>query len=442
MLAVWILAAASILLQAAQEEPTDPAQGRRLARLEEEVRRQEAEIEDLRRRDRFSITCSDGLRILSADGAFNLRLGARFIEGFRDVHDRPEGARTSSDTFYLRQAVLEFDATVQERFRLLVRPNLASSEAGPRPALATSYAEWRLAEEFALAFGMFRMPQGHEASLTTLFTDLAERSILSLFIPGHDLGIRARGEIAAGVIEYHLALGNGRSHLANEGRLRHDDNDEKEVLARLVVSPWAAAAESLLRRLRAGAYGSITDVDDVPMAAEFELVTTELAVTFLDPAGGVLDGRRTRLGADLSWAAGPVSLSGEILLREDEIAGSGIEEQLPIRAWYGSATWLVTGEEKVPGRLVSPAGPWGALELALRAAGASIGDEIERVGAPLAGRTDRVRTWTAGLNWYPDGNARFSANLVRENYEGEIDFGGGRRERALTGIVLRAQVSF
>jgi phosphate-selective porin len=129
------------------------------------------------------------------------------------------------------------------------------------------------------------------------------------------------------------------------------------------------------------------------------------------------------------------------------VQGAG-EEDVPIRAWYGTATCILTGEDKVVESRIIPARPfdgeggWGAVELAFRVAGGEIDDDIQNVAGSLIGQSREVTSVTAGVNWWATRNVRISANVVREDYHDDIDFGSGRTEDSRTGFLMRFQIDF
>lgn len=426
----------------------------RLKRLEEQVRRQQEELDRLGKQSKagegeLTATFADGLRFKAKDGSVDLHIGGRFQENYRYVQDRPDASRTSPDTFSIRSARLQIDGTLWKDYGFVVQGDFASSATGSTATAQAAFVEWKRWKEFRLMFGQFKAPASQEELTSLLFHEFIERSILSRFEPAYEIGLQAYGRIADGVFGYQVAVTNGRGHLENAGRSRNDDNDEKELLLRLTTSPWCAEEEHPLHGLRIGAYGSITDVDDVAMSSSFDIATPELGVTFLDSTAGVLDGRRTRLGLELSYAYGPLGLRAEFLRREDEVQNGAVEEDLPITAWYVAVSWIVTGERKVfetrlaPEQPLDPgAGHWGAVEIVARVAGARIGREIEAVGTSLAGQSNRVTTYTLGVNWWLARNLRVSLDAIREDYHEDIDFGGGRIDGALNGVLARFQIDF
>jgi phosphate-selective porin len=131
---------------------------------------------------------------------------------------------------------------------------------------------------------------------------------------------------------------------------------------------------------------------------------------------------------DARIQGGPVSLWGELLEAREEREGQGpTQEDLPDvygRGWSATATWLVTGEQK--SRTIRPrqglfAGA-GAVELAVRYEELWF-DDVSNQGFESAGsragniRPAGIRTFTAGLSWWPAGFLRFMGNVLVERYD-------------------------
>jgi phosphate-selective porin OprO/OprP len=90
------------------------------------------------------------------------------------------------------------------------------------------------------------------------------------------------------------------------------------------------------------------------------------------------------------------------------------------RGWYLTATYLLTGETKVPGqpviptRWASPVGPnrgWGAWELAARFA------QLDFRAKDITG--NRAKALTLGVNWYLTPNVKWLFNFVQNWFSDE-----------------------
>jgi phosphate-selective porin len=212
-----------------------------------------------------------------------------------------------------------------------------------------------------------------------------------------------------------------------------DSNDEKDVAARIRVTP--------VDGLRLGVAGTVGDVDGGAADTLLDLTTTELQIQFLDATAGVVDGLRTRIGAELTWLWGSFGLRAEWARRAERVN----EEDVETTAWNVSLTWLITGEKKTLEARIVPKtsvveGGWGAIELAARAASLSVGDEIFDAGvAAPAGNADQVTTFTLGLNWRLTRNVRISPNFVVERFNEEIT---SRNEDRFIGALVRFQADF
>lgn len=361
----------------------------------------------------------DGLHFKTDDGSFQATLGGRVLAHTRVLLDRPDAGRTSPDTLYLRQARIDFQGRFHKvfDFRLYLDfPTGASAVAG---TVQDAYLGWSRWPELTVKIGQLKEPFSQEQATTLRAIDFVERSVLDRLAPGRDLGVLVSGKAA--LLEYDLGAFNG------VGRSVVDNNDEKDLAARLRVAPFHG--------LRFGVSGTVGDVDGGSFNL-LDLTTTELQIQFLDATAGEVDGRRTRFGAELTWLWESIGLRAEWVRRRDRVS----EEGIGARAWNASATWLLTGETKTLEARIVPQGEWGALELAVRAAGLRIDEEVFAAGiATPAGNAGRVTTFTLGLNWFVTRNVRISPNFVLEKFSEEIT---AHAEDAFKGGLLRFQIDF
>jgi phosphate-selective porin len=453
-----------IRLQETQEE--------RLRRIEDQLKRQQDKIDEQQRKiDQLErakgkkgvslyATFTEGFHLMDDEGNFDLRLGGRVIEHYRDVFGLPHSfaalpaGRTQPDTFYINSVYLINEGTIYKEWGYRVTAEVSTAATGPNARLEATYVEWKRYQELSFRFGNFKQPLSPDTIASPLFLDEIERSVLALFVPSFEMGFMAYGSFWDSVVTYQAAVTNGRSYTAGQGRARNDDDEAKEAIGRVTLAPFVQDKDSVLRLLRAGVSGSVGSANKVPMQANFVLASTELAVAWLIPnTNDFLDGRRSRAAAELAWAYGPASFRTEALYRSDEVTrpGAAVDERLLIKAGYAQAGFILTGEDKILDARIKPAHPFdlgkgdlGAFELVARMAYAAVErGTLLNLATDLAGNTNRMGSVTLGLNWWPVQNIRFSIDGIREKYYGGVLFlPGGTRESHLYGVLGRFQVDF
>ena len=396
----------------------------------------------------------NGLRFRTEDGAFEGHVGGRVLVHGRTVFDRPDDdsapLRSVPDSMFFREAYLQVDGTAYSEFYFKVQADFStgkfnqSTGADPsnvRGSLRDAYIEWRRWPEFRVRLGQYYQPISQEDMTSVRFIDFNERSAMNNLLPGRELGLKIHGSIEDGLFSYQVMLANGSALTNDKGRSVTDREDEKQVAGVAYVMPFRLSGEPLLDGLRLGIGGSVEDVDSIA-ASDFDLITKELSVLYLDStAGGTFDGRRSRLVPQVSWTIGPVSLRGEYVIRRDELDDTFLDNQLRSSGWYAYGTWLVTGEDKKPATRVTPESDGGAVELAFRAAKLRVSNPFSSGLAVSSGNSDGVFILTAGVNWWIRSNIRISLNVIRERYDDELQF-DTRREDTLMGSLLRVQVDF
>lgn len=397
----------------------------------------------------------DGLRFRSKDGVFEGRIGGRFIGHYRGIFDRPDDdtapLRSVPDAFFVRQIRFETEGLYRKEWGYKVQVDFLSGQynqpSGVGPVSVTGtlrdgYLEWRRYPEFMLRLGQFFESISVEDASSTRFIDFAERSVMSRLLPGRELGLEARGTLFGGCLGYFAMLSNGNALLNDQGRSVTDSNDEKEISALLHVKPFATGDADGLKGLRLSVGASFTDQDDVA-SQNFDLVSTELSILYLNSVAGgpSLDGHRWRLVPQIAWPIGPFALRAEFLLRKDALADGAAESALESRGYYGSVSYILTGEDKVLDDRIVPQGDWGAVEILARYANLKVDNVFEAGLAAPAGNSDEVSTVTVGANWWVTRNVRLTLNVIRESYEDELGF-DQRTEDTFWGILFRGQVDF
>jgi phosphate-selective porin OprO/OprP len=407
----------------------------------------------------FKATFTDGFHIKTVDGDFDLHIGGRWLEEYRYTFDRPVsggGVRTSTNSFYIREAFISLDGTLYKDVGFKFNGDFSPTTGA---LIEEAWLEWKPAKEFKIFFGQFKGPISMETTDSPRFLEAIQRSAMARFMPGMDLGFRIEGGFWDNLLFYQLAVTNGRSHTVNAGRNQIDDNDGKEYMARLQVQPFVGDKESLLHGLRLGVYGSWSQIGQDgninPTGWPGNLATNELAVTYLAfPAapGFRFAHDRYRVGGEFTFFYGPAMIRGEVMGRSDEfvIAATGRHDLLQTLGYWACATMVLTGEKKLPNTRLVPLHPlnikegtWGAVELIAKVANVSLSEsELVAMGVDLTQNTNRVSAITLGVNWWTTQNTRFSLNYVGENYHQGFQATGTVHRSHLNGLLARFQVDF
>jgi phosphate-selective porin OprO/OprP len=444
----------------------------------------------------FRITFTDGFHVKSSDGNFDLHIGGRVEEVYREIFDRPilpaatgAQAKLQPNTFYFHELFLSMDGTIYKDFGFKINGDFAPQgvnatnptavgAAGGAPTggvtgsiAEQAWLEWKHYDWLHIQFGQFKSPNEAESIESPLFQEVVNRSPMSRFVQNWETGMQIYGSVLESLFTYNVALMNGRGHLANAGRSLVDDNDGKEVDWRLTVAPFVQDADSIwLRGLRVGWWGSYaregqgtprtgSQPQGFPPAVGFQ--STDFGVSYLEFGGAapfVFHGARSREGAELTYVAGPFEIRGEVMERRDEffITGTGADRFLGMKGYYGQVSCILTGEDKIPDTRIVPRHPldplngdWGALELAARFGGVTIDraalNEMFAPANPIAANSNRMTSLAAGFNWWFTKNTKLAFDYVTEHYYDGILFaatGPNVDRKHLNGFLAQIQLDF
>jgi phosphate-selective porin len=448
----------------------------------------------------FKASFTDGFHIKSTDNNFDLHIGGRWLEEYRYTFNRHTetsgtggGIRTSTNSFYVREAFLSVDGTLYKNWGFKLNGDFApqqtaSVNGGAAVPIANAgvstgaiieeaYVEWKELKEFRLMFGSFKAPASFETTDSPRFSEFVQRSPMARFSPNIDTGIKAYGGFMDSAFTYELAVTNGRSHLANQGRDQTDDNDGKEYTARLTTAPFVQDKESILKGLRIGGYATFAHEGQnnglnpqffgggYALSPGTNIATSELGVTYLAlPAGNGYRfyGDRYRVGGELTYAVGPFMMRGEFMTRHDEVHKPGSNQGpdtynnlLATVGYYAEATFVITGEDRIPNARIVPKNPfsladggWGAVELGARFGAVSLDEGVLRdIGVGL-GRTggansNRAQSWTLGANWWLVQNVKICVDYIGEYYGSDgVQLSQTHHGSHVNGMLARFQVDF
>ncbi len=391
----------------------------------------------------------EGFFARTADGNWSMKLGGWVASNFLFY----EPGTVQNNTQTIDRARLTLDVTMYKYFKLRVQNEFAVGSNGLRDAfLAVTPTP-----AFNIQVGQFKIPFSYEGLLSKKYTDFVERSavVTSTFNPLRDVGVMAYGTLFDKVVQYQVAGMNG------SGQNRSDIDSDKDVVARLVLAPFAASGPGHLRGLNVG--GAVTygyQGKETTRAADGTVtpVRNSIAGT-TDPFFNFYQsvarrGHRLRAGGHFAWLDGPFGLVGEYIHTEEERrglgAGGGDAPDLDSDGGYLNLTWLVTGETKPFNSRVRPLRPlwsgttglgWGAFEPALRYEAFSLRHDADE---PAASEVEnRYQAFVAGLNWYPIEVMRLSLNYVYGYFdEAGNNFSPNPKKHSNNAVLTRVQLEF
>ena len=376
----------------------------------------------------------DGFRFESGDKRHAIGISGRVHGDYRYFPDD-----TAASTFDVRRAYLGVQGKLFDIYTFDVTGDFAQS--GTTLDVAWLNAAWFEAAQ--LRVGQFKMPFSLEEQTSSRFIDFQERSMMNALVPAKEVGLMVHGSPTKGLF-YGAALSNGQGKNNDETDVEHDSPD-------IVLRVGANAAEffGLSDMVLHGAVGytdgTLVDGSIVPSGR-----TEARGVTFFQTAAIAADDDevdRTRMGAELSLAWGPVKLQGEYTKASYEysVGGNGVDND--IDAYYASVSWLITGEQYAKSykggayRAIVPNKPLGSGGLGAFEVGLRYTDFDASDFTASSGRTNQADAFTVGLKWIPVTNVRVYLNYVQTEFDTPVTVDGEQHddEKAVT---LRAAIYF
>lgn len=426
-----------------------------------------------------------GFGLQSADGAFEIRLRGliqtdyrHFDQGTNISARAAPGASTAgylnneeaNDGFLLRRVRPTIEGTVFGKYGFRFTPEFGDGKS----QVVDAYIDARFAPWLKVRAGKYKPFVGLERLQSGGDIKFIERSyVTSALLPNRDVGASVHGDLFEGRLSYALGVHNGVPD-GGDNTTASDINSDKDFAARLFTTPLKGA-DSILAGLGFGLAGTYGDVKgrviNTVNGSGTELTggyKTEGQQTFFryidsgsltsgltnavgNPGADWLvhaDGKRHRIAPQAHYYHGSLGLLAEYAQVSQQVSigkTSSNRTTLNHRAWEISSSYLLTGED-ASFRAVKPRqefdinkGGWGAWELVARYSRIDLDDDAFVYGTSSGSATAALntqnhwlyadpkissrsaKTWTAGVNWYLNQNAKFSVNYAQTSFEG----GGG-----------------
>lgn len=294
------------------------------------------------------------------------------------------------------------------------------------------FVNWSTFDVIRVKAGRFKMPFGLEQNTSVSDLDFAYRTLGSVKIaPGRDRGVMAYGELLGGSLLYEAGVfdDDGDNGELEQERFAIEGEDLEgigpSVAARVIGEPFRRLP--VPERLKGAEVGVAYTRSYVPEGLNSLQGEDLWGYDFFDRV--YVKGHRQRIGFQWDWSPGPTGLKAEWMQsREQRLGQSNRNEDLSDfigTAWYTSATWIVTGEDKDSD--VTPDEPLFRGGLGLFEIGARY-DRLSFKSAATTGiafrnpRSDfllpnSVSTVTFGVNWLVNRWVKIVANGFRQSYD-------------------------
>ncbi|MCX7705412.1 MAG: OprO/OprP family phosphate-selective porin, partial [bacterium] len=177
---------------------------------------------------------------VKTSAAKNMKIGG-YIQTRYDQYDF-KGKR---DEFSIKRARASLSGNVIDNVAFKMEFDLTKGK--DNDLLTDAYIKFTNFPKANITLGQFKIPYSEEFLMSSAALDTIERSIpVTKMASEYDRGIMVDGDALEKIIYYGVALVNGTG--ANKG----DDNDSKDIVARLVLTPWGKS-ENALSGIKLGA---------------------------------------------------------------------------------------------------------------------------------------------------------------------------------------------
>ena len=429
----------------------------------------------------FGLESADGKNVIKLRGLLQADYRS-YHQGANDVRGRSngragaldaDGFHDANDTGLLRRVRPTIEGTVLGKYDYRFTPDFGGGNA----TVVDAYLDARLDPAFKIRAGKYKPFVGLERLQGGGDIKFVERSyVTNAILPNRDVGISVYGDIFGGKLNYAFGVNNGVVDGGNSSS-GTEFEDNKEFTVRLFANPFKDETNALAG-LGFGIAGTFTNIDgeknlnftdtsaaDATRNGLPSYVTNGQQTFFRYGGGVVADGSRTRIAPQANYYYGPFGLIIEYArvsqdvskasggspaaggaLVSDSLVLANTNKKLKHDAWQIAASYLITGEDasfkgvKPKNDFDLDKGGWGAWELVARYSEINLDEDTFKnangVNAGEFGATGTAATaaglaysdlsrsaksaksWTAGVNWYLNQNAKIQLNYEHTSFDG------------------------
>lgn len=428
----------------------------------------------------FGLESADGKNSIKLGGLVQYDY-REFNQGANDVRNRTDaragkldadGFHEANDTWLARRLRPNIQGTLFGKYDYRFQEEFAGGSA----SVVDAYIDARFDPAFKVRVGKYKPFVGLERLQAGGDIKFIERSYVSNnILPNRDQGISVYGDVLDSKLSYALGYNNGVVDGGNASTGSEFD-DKKEVTARLFATPF----KDDISPLSGLGFGVAATYADATAEKNLNFTDTSAAdgtrnglpsyvtngqQTFFRYGSAVIaDGKRVRIAPQAYYYNGPFGLiteyarvsqdvskaadgspaAGGTAVNESIVAGTN--KKLKHDAWQIAASYLITGEEasfkgvKPKNDFDLDKGGWGAWELVARYSEINLdNDSFKRANgqygtdagasltaanagtfayADLTKSAKSAKTWTAGVNWYLNANAKIALNYEYTTFDG------------------------
>jgi phosphate-selective porin OprO/OprP len=386
---------------------------------------------------------ANGFEIRSADSAYRLR-----VRGYLHADTRlypGDDDNRGVDSFLLRRARPILEATAFKIFDV----RLMTDFGGGTATVQDAYVDARFGRFFNVRAGKQKAPVGQERLYSATDILFIERALPTALVPNRDIGVIGYGDLAPW-LTYQAGVFNG---VIDGGSGDTDLTDSKDVVGRLLVSPFKTSKNVQLQAFSigiAGTSGKEVGTPAAPALAQYrsggQLVFFRYRTDGTSPNTTIADGQRSRFTTHGHYYVGQLGVQAEYVIARQAVRRAATTATLANQSWQVTGSWILTGETAT-GRVIAPRKPfdwgkktWGAFEIVARVNALTVDDDAFPVFANLDQAASEATAAGLGLNWFLNRNVKIATNYERTTFERGAASGADRPDEHA--LFTRFQIGF
>lgn len=390
---------------------------------------------------------SKGLLVSSADR--NLTLGIRGYAQFDSRFFLSDESGLDTDSFLGRRIRPVLEGTIQKDFSWRLMPDFAGSST----RIFDAHVDYRLTDAVRFRAGKFKPPVGLERLQSATDNFFIERGLPTNLVPTRDYGFQVYGDVVPETLEYQFGVFNGVADLGNGDG---DDDDRKDIAARIFTQPFRRSDNLLLQGIGLGVGGSFGDRVGSPTRSNTRTILGDYRspgqqTIFRYRTGSAsqddatfaannvyANGRHSRISPQAYWYYNSFGLLAEYARTSQQVTRDLSSTTLDHDAWQVALSFALTGEDVNfrggirPARRFEPAsGGWGALQLVARIGELDLDDGSFPYYADPARSVSEAKSGGLGVNWYLNENIELWLDYDYTTFKGGASGGDREDEQAL-----------